>query len=167
MKQLIFPLIAMACLSINGCATYKDERSPEAQRTELNATVKELVGQYTVVDSRNSYDGDYTEVEIRAVDGAMNAVLTGPKTQLFLTGTECSGRLQSNPIYDFRAAANCSAKAANVSLFSMEAVTKEQVRKSGAIIAAFPPLTVPAGSFLFDFYSAGSGRPHYYILKRI
>ena len=38
--------------------------------------------------------------------------------------------------------------------------------KSGALVGGFPALDIFAGDIVLDFSESGSGRPHYYTLKK-
>ena len=161
MKQIstIFLLVMLsACIT-----PYKDPRPPEVQKAELTTVLRELNGEYTVIDSRNDDRNEYTTLKVIAGDEAMILRLSGKKdNELWIGGSNCIGRSKSEED-QFSMVCNGSS---GVNYFYLEKLSSERKVTDGALISRFKPMVVESKNYLLSFWSINRGRPHHYVLKK-
>ena len=161
--------IAMLCAlaPLAGCVSYQDPRTPAQQKLELQRAANELVGSYTITDSRNDDGRGYTQAIVSKQDGAdsdqLSLQLMGPATgAITLAGSDCRGWYAENHRYT---AMQCDALTGEVYFFSLVRQANPYPVNSGTLPASFATMAVPEGSYRFDI-AEHSGRYHYYVLTK-
>lgn len=159
--------IALLCAtaSIAGCVSYQDPRTPEQQKVALRAAANELVGTYTIADSRNDDGRGYTQAIVRKQDESdqLSLQMLGPATgAITLSGSDCRGWYTDNHRYT---AMQCDALTGEVNFFSLVRQANPDPVNSGTIPSSFATMVIPEGSTLLDMVDR-RGRNHYYVLTR-
>ncbi len=164
--------IAIRCVAIlcaiaplAGCVSYQDPRTPEQQKLALQQAANELVGRYTITDSRNDDGRGYTQAIVSRQDGSdqLSLQLMGPATgAVTLAGSDCRGWYTENHRYT---AMQCDALTGEVNFFALMRQANPAPVNSGTIPASFATMTVPEGSYRFDIADRG-GRYHHYVLTK-
>jgi len=162
--------IAIAALcataSLSGCMTYQDPRTPEQQKSALHWAANELVGQYSVTDSRNDDGRGYVQAIVSRQDDSdqLGLLMVNPKTgATALKGSDCRGWYAENHRYT---AMQCDAdRIREVNFFSLVRQASPDPVNSGTLPPSFATMVVPEGSYLFEIADR-SGRHHYYVLTK-
>lgn len=167
--QVLFRTIFILAF-IGGCSpipTTPDSRSRKEKEAELALSIAELSGEYDVVESRNEiylYHNFAVARSLKVTASGNNIIfkLIGHNnSELTIISGECGGNIHKLSTNVF-----CKNSSSGMSYISFGKEKHEYQIKSGALISAFPPLDVHEGDFLLDFVESGSGRPHYYKLRK-
>lgn len=166
MKQattIFFLMMLSACAGSYKEFKYEDSRLPDIQKAELATALRELEGEYVVIDSRNDDNREYTTLNVIAGKESMVARLSGKKGyDLWTKGSNCIGHSKSEG-NQFKVSCDGSSE---VNYFSFEKLNAERKVTSGALIGGFKPLIVESKNYLFSFWTVRSGRPHHYVLTK-
>ncbi|MYM66342.1 hypothetical protein GTP45_05765 [Pseudoduganella sp. FT55W] len=163
----IYAPILLAAL-VSGCATaYQDPRPLDVQQAELENSLKELSGQYEVIDARNDFYSftkfeAHTLVVSRQGNGA-KFLLVGKKDALLINGHDCKGRNEPDGKSPWL---YCATEKGGFFAPVVERVRIDQEVGAKGLLSVEKPMQVKAGDYLFNFHESGSGRPHYYLLKK-
>lgn len=164
----IFVAVLLSALA-SGCAsTYQDPRPLGVQQAELATSLKELSGQYDVIDARNDFYS-FTKFEAKALivsrqENVARFSLIGKEKTITIDGNRCSGRIGAD-----RISPRLYCDGQKVGFFApvVELATKDyEVTLNGGLLGGQEAMPVKTGDYLFSFFESGSGRPHYYLLKR-
>lgn len=146
-------------ISLFGCVTYQDPRSPEQQKADFDSASSQLAGTYDVIESRLDDHRGYVSVIASKTPGGFNIVLIGPKDErTTLNGESCKGWGKKS------ASIMCDA-ASPRSYFVLDKIEKDFTVKDGAVISSFSPMVIPSGNYRFEIADRG-GRSHYYTLAK-
>lgn len=162
----IFTAVMLTAL-VSGCAsTYQDPRPLEVQQAELDNSLKQLSGQYDVIDSRNDFY-NFTKFEARSVTvirqgTAAQFLLVGKEKTILIVGNKCIGRNEPNKDAPWL---YCDGQKGGLFAPVVELATKDKEIKLNGLFAE-KAMQVKAGDYLFNFHESGSGRPHHYLLKK-
>jgi len=154
-----------ALASLAGCVSYQDPRTPAQQKLALQRAANELVGSYSITDSRNDDGRGYTQAIVSRQDGSdqLSLQLMGPATgAITLAGSDCRGWYAENHRYT---AMQCDALTGEVNFFSLVRQANPDPVNSGTLPASFATMAVPEGSYHFDI-AERSGRYCYYVLTK-
>jgi hypothetical protein len=160
----IFSAILVTTL-ISGCvSTFYDARPVETQQADLDGALTALAGPYDVIDARNDFY-NFTKFDGRALiiirtGQSASFLLVGGKETLLIDGNECTGYVDRNSPRLI-----CHPKTRDFIVPGIELATKDhEITLSG--LFSGKPMLVKAGDYVFDVIEAGSGRSHYYLLRK-
>lgn len=160
----IFAAILVTTL-ISGCvSTFHDTRPVETQQADLDGALTALVGPYDVIDARNDFY-NFTKFDGRSliiIRKGQNAsfLLVGEKETILFEGTKCTGYVNMNSPRLI-----CDPKTPGFIGPGIVLATKDYQITLGGLFSA-KPMLVKAGDYVFDVHETGSGRPHYYLLRK-
>lgn len=163
-RASLFIVFISGCTSISSTP---DTRSQQEKKADFNLAIAGLSGEFDVVESRNEIYLRHNFAEARTLKVAeLNEniifMLVGKDSkELVIVGGMCGGnnhKLSTN--------LSCSKASSGIDYISFSNEKHEYQIKSGAMIGGFPPLNIRTGDFLLSFFESGSGKPHYYTLKR-
>lgn len=167
-QNLIWTMLLLAAIS--GCTSIPstpDTRSHEERKADLTVAIAELSGEYDVVERRNEIYLNHSFSDARSLkvtasgENIIFKLIGRNNSELVIISGECGGNNHKLSTNIF-----CSKASSGMSYISFGKEKHEYQVKSGALIGGFQPLNIRTGDFLLGFSESGSGRPHYYTLRK-
>lgn len=150
-------------LLLSACASYHDSRSPEQQKSALNAALNDLIGDYEIVDSRPA--SDYRRVSIGTTKGLMTVALATPERGILMHGSKCTGWHTEKDGRYFKSVM-CDGRDWDVLYFDVQTDSTQKSVDDKNTNSKFEPMTVPAGYYLLTTRIKSTQKEAYFLMKR-
>ena len=161
----------------SGCASTPDwdTRTPEEKATSTKEISSVLAGDYIVADARNEVflmhdfkNAKFASLRQNAEGKAAIVTLTDQRgKRITMISSSCQGYtkgIKDNNRFEIV----CGTPPDSViSSFSMSVAQEDRQIRSGAILPVHTPMEVRKGDYVLNFFEARSGKPHYYILRKV
>lgn len=154
--------LLLVSVFLTACATYKDTRSPEDQKSEFISSAQALTGVYAVKDSLND------EIKSQQVIASINfrkvkVLIKGLQGSILLDGYDCGGYYANKDNQSIFCSNN---RNTGKSYFTLYHYTKSSIVSTNLGFGLTKEKVVNAGDYVLSMSGYPSGRQYYIILTK-